>query len=64
MSINKLSGISWTSISKVDGVTASGISKVAGVDVPEDYFLDTHSSPVAAYSLRQLSSSATTAITV
>ncbi len=64
MSISKLSGTTWTDISKVDGVTASGISKVAGVDVPVDYFLDTHSSPVAAYSLRKLSSSATTAITV
>lgn len=64
MSINKLSGVTWTDISKVDGVTASTISKVAGVAVPVDYFLDTYPSAVAAYSLRKLSSTATTAITV
>jgi hypothetical protein len=65
MSINKLSGVTWTGISKVDGVAASGISKVAGVDAPSvSYFLDTYPNPVAAYSLRKLSSTATTAITV
>ena len=64
MSIDKLSGVSWSSISKVDGVAVANISKVAGVDVPADYFLDTHAGAVAAYSLRKLSSTATTAITV
>lgn len=64
MSIDKVSGVSWTSISKVDGVAVANISKVAGVDVPVDYFLDTHAGAVAAYSLRKLSSTATTAITV
>lgn len=65
MSINKLSGVTWTSISKVDGVAASGISKVAGVDAPSvSYFLDTYPNPVAAYSLRKLSSSVNTAIQV
>ena len=37
MTINKLSGTTWTNISKVDGVTASGISKVAGVDAPSSF---------------------------
>lgn len=64
MSIDKLSGVSWTSISKVDGIAVANISKVAGVEVPVDYFLDTYSGSVAAYSLRKLSSTATTAITV
>ena len=64
MSIDKLSGVSWTSISKVDGTAVANISKVAGVDVPSSYFLDTHTGAVAAYSLRKLSSTASTAITV
>jgi hypothetical protein len=37
MSINKLSGVTWTDISKVDGVTASDISKVVGVEVPVSF---------------------------
>lgn len=64
MSIDKLSGVSWTSLSKVDGVLKDSISKVSGSSVPVDYFLDTHSGAVAAYSLRKLSSSATGAIVV
>jgi len=64
MSIDKVTGVSWSSINKVDGVAVANISKVAGVDVPVDYFLDTHAGAVAAYSLRKLSSTATTAITV
>jgi hypothetical protein len=64
MSIEKISGVSWTSISKVDEVSAANIAKVAGVEIPADYFLDTHAGAVAAYSLRKLSSTATTAITV
>jgi hypothetical protein len=64
MSIDKLSGVSWTSLSKVDGVLKDSISKVSGSSVPVDYFLDTYSGSVAAYSLRKLSSSATGAIVV
>lgn len=37
MSINKLSGVTWTDISKVDGVTASIISKVVGAEVPTSF---------------------------
>ena len=64
MSIDKVTGVSWSSINKVDGVAVANISKVAGVDVPVDYFLDTHAGAVAAYSLRKLSFTSTTAITV
>ena len=64
MSIDKLSGVSWTSLSEVDGVRKDSISKVSGSSVPVDYFLDTYSGAVAAYSLRKLSSTATNAIRV
>lgn len=65
MSIDKISGVSWTSISKVDGTAVANISKVTGIDAPSaSYFLDTYPNAVAAYSLRKLSSTATTAITV
>ena len=66
MSINKFSGVAWTDISKVDGVTSSDISKIINVETPASvtYFLDTHTNPRAAYSLRKLSSSANKAITV
>lgn len=66
MSIDKFSGTSWTAISKIDGTDVSAIAKVDGVEAPSSvtYFLDTHTNPRAAYSLRKLSSAATTAITV
>ena len=63
MSIDKLSGTSWTNVLKLSGTSDSSIDKVNGLDTLS-YFLDTHPNPVAAYSLRRLSSTATTAITV
>ena len=64
--INKISGVTTTSINKIDGTALTSIAKINNVDAPvtTTYFLDTHSGAVAAYSLRQLSSTATTAITV
>ena len=62
MSISKLSGVAYSSINKISGVAKSGVAKVKGI-VPV-YFLDTHAGATCAYSLRQLSSSATVAITV
>ena len=62
MSINKLSGVAYSSINKISGVAKSGVAKVKGI-VPS-YFLDDHAGSVCAYSLRQLSSTATYAITV
>jgi len=64
MAISKISGVTWSDISKVNAVTASDISKVNGVNAPSDYFLDTYTGAKAAYSLRQLSSTATGAIVV
>lgn len=66
MSIDKLSGSLWTSVSAVSGTDVSAISKVNGIEAPSSasYFLDTHTNPRAAYSLRKLSSTASTAITV
>lgn len=62
MSISKLSGVTYSSINKISGVAKSGVAKVKGI-VPS-YFLDDHAGSVCAYSLRQLSSTATYAITV
>lgn len=62
MSISKLSGVNYSSINKISGVAKSGVAKVKGI-VPS-YFLDDHAGSVCAYSLRQLSSTATYAITV
>ena len=62
MSINKLSGVAYSSINKISGVAKSGVAKVKGI-VPS-YFLDDHAGSVCAYALRQLSSTATYAITV
>jgi len=62
MSISKLSGVSYSSINKISGVAKSGVSKVKGIT--PSYFLDDHAGSVCAYALRQLSSTATYAITV
>jgi hypothetical protein len=62
MSINKLSGVTSSSIDKIDGVRSSDLDKISGVTA--QYFLDKHSGAVAAYSLRQLSFTATSAIRV
>tara|TARA_R100001163_G_scaffold7169_1_gene7606 strand:- start:3698 stop:4651 length:954 start_codon:yes stop_codon:yes gene_type:complete len=62
MSINKLSGVAYSSINKISGVAKSGVSKIKGIT--PSYFLDDHAGSVCAYALRQLSSTATYAITV
>ena len=62
MSISKLSGVTYSSINKISGVAKSGVSKVKGIT--PSYFLDDHAGSVCAYALRQLSSTATYAITV
>jgi hypothetical protein len=62
MSIDKVSGVTFSSINKIDGVRSTDIEKVSGTTV--SYALDDFSGAVAAYSLRQLSSTATTAISV
>jgi len=62
MSISKLSGVSYSSINKISGIAKSGVAKVKGI-VPS-YFLDDHAGSVCAYSLRQLSSTASYAVTV
>jgi hypothetical protein len=62
MSINKLSGVTSSSINRVDGIRFGDIDKISGVT--KSYFLDDFSGARAAYSLRQLSSTATNAIRV
>ena len=62
MSIDKVSGVTFSSIDKIDGVRSTDIDKVSGTTA--SYALDDFSGAVAAYSLRQLSSTATTAISV
>ena len=62
MSIDKLSGVTSSSINKVDGIRLGSIDKISGVI--KSYFLDDFSGARAAYSLRQLSSTATNAIRV
>lgn len=62
MSINKVSGVNFSSIDKIDGVRNSEIDKLNGVIAA--YALDNFSGAVAAYSLRQLSSTATKAVSV
>ena len=64
--ISKISGVTTTSINKLDVTLLSNIANIDGVlnSPGTTYFLDDHPNPVAAYSLRQLSSTATTAITV
>lgn len=66
MSVKKISDVEWSDIAKVDDVVVADISKIDGIEKPAGvvYFLDTYPNPSAAYSLRKLSSSATTAITV
>ena len=64
MSASSHSGIAATSIDKINGIRYSDISTVAGTQRAASYFLDTYTGAKAAYSLRQLSSTATTAITV
>lgn len=62
MSIDKVSGVTFSSIDKIDGVRNSEIDKVSGITA--SYALDNFAGAVAAYSLRQLDSSATTAVSV
>lgn len=62
MSINKLSGVTLSSINRVDGIRLGSIDKISGATA--QYFLDKHTGAVAAYSLRQLSLTATSAIRV
>jgi hypothetical protein len=62
MSIDKVSGVTFSSIDKIDGVRSSDIEKLSGVI--KSYFLDDFSGARAAYSLRQLSFTATSAIRV
>ena len=63
MSADKFNGVSLSSITRIDGVRKEEIDNLNGVTVPS-YFLATHTGAQAAYSLRKLSSTATTAITV
>lgn len=62
MSISKLKGVALGSISKVDGVVKGEIEKINGVI--RLHFLDNFLGARAAYSLRQLSLTATSAIRV
>jgi|TARA_R100000030_G_scaffold87264_1_gene70900 hypothetical protein len=62
MSINKLSGVTFSTVNRVDGIRFSDIDKISGVR--RSYFLDDFSGARAAYSLRQLSFTATNAIRV
>lgn len=40
MSIDKVSGTSWTAISKIDGVASSSMSKVVGIEAPSGIVTD------------------------
>ena len=40
MSIDKVSGTSWTAISKIDGLASSSMSKVVGIEVPSGVVTD------------------------
>lgn len=61
----KISGVSATSIEKVNGLSLSSIESVLGLSTPAtSTFLEDYPGSVAAYSLRKLSSTATSAIRV
>tara|TARA_Y100000361_G_scaffold37152_1_gene31751 strand:- start:2742 stop:3689 length:948 start_codon:yes stop_codon:yes gene_type:complete len=62
MSIDKVSGVTFSSINRIDGVRTSDLEKLSGVT--KSYFLDDFSGARAAYSLRQLSFTADKAIRV
>jgi hypothetical protein len=62
MSISSHNGVAVANIDKINGVRYTDASTINGSR--RSYFLNTHAGAVAAYSLRQLSSTATTAITV
>lgn len=65
MSVDKFNGVSFSSIANIDGVGKGDIDNINGVTVPSSSaFLDTYPGAKAAYSIRKLSSTATTAITV
>jgi len=64
MSASSHNGVAASSIDKINGVRYSDLSAVSGTQKSASYFLDTYTGAEAAYSLRQLSSTATTAITV
>ncbi len=61
----KISGVSATSIEKVNGLSLSSVESVLGLSTPAtSTFLEDYPGAVAAYSLRKLSSTATSAIRV
>jgi hypothetical protein len=62
MSVSSHNGVAVANIDKINGVRYTDASTVSGSRTA--YFLDTYAGAVSAYSLRQLSSTATTAITV
>lgn len=62
MSVDKFNGVSLSSISRIDGVRKEEIEKINGVI--RLHFLDDFPGARAAYSLRQLSLTATSAIRV
>lgn len=62
MSVSSHNGVAVANIDKINGVRYFDASTISGSR--RSYFLNTHTGAVAAYSLRQLSSTATTAITV
>jgi hypothetical protein len=59
MSIDKISGTSWSSISKVDGVSSANIDNINSVAPPSGatLLLDTYTGASLAYSFRKLNSS-------
>lgn len=61
----KINGVAAASIEKIDGVSLSSIQSVVGLSTPAtSTFLEDYPGAVAAYSLRKLSSTATSAIRV
>ena len=59
MSIDKVSGTSWSSVSKVDGISSAGIANINSVAAPagSTLLLDTYTGASLAYSFRKLNSS-------
>lgn len=57
MSIDKRSGVSWSTISKLSGVTKSNVEKVSGVEAK--LLLNDYTGATAAYSLRRLNANYT-----
>ena len=57
MSIDKRSGVSWSTISKLSGVTKANVEKVSGVEAK--LLLNDYTGATAAYSLRRINANYT-----